>query len=353
MTSKRQANFELLRIVAMLMIIALHYIVKGYGTPEAYGYTPVYCAAGLIEAFCIVAVDCYVLISGYFLVESEWKAGRIVTLLLQVLFYSLLIPLLMLCFGMVSPGDLGLYDWLGFVFPIGTEHYWFASAYIIMYIFAPVLAAGVKKMSRKALGTVIIFLLLFFSVEKTFIPIAFVTDRYGYDYGWFLCLFLVAAYLRLYCPVWLNNKRNALLLYTGMSLCVFALSAVCALLGEKAEAFAYYSQMPYTYNHLLCLFGAVGLFCAFKNTKIREGKMADTIRRFAPYTFGIYLLHEHILIRNEWPDWLRIDAVRGTWKFLWHLPFCVIVIYVSGTLADFIRAYLFERIRRLRLKNNR
>ena len=29
MTSKRQANFELLRIVAMLMIITLHYLVKG------------------------------------------------------------------------------------------------------------------------------------------------------------------------------------------------------------------------------------------------------------------------------------------------------------------------------------
>ena len=29
MNGKRQANFELLRIVAMFMIIALHYLVKG------------------------------------------------------------------------------------------------------------------------------------------------------------------------------------------------------------------------------------------------------------------------------------------------------------------------------------
>ena len=42
--------------------------------------------AWLVEAFCIVAVNCYVLLSGYFLVESEWKPGRALSLLFKVLF---------------------------------------------------------------------------------------------------------------------------------------------------------------------------------------------------------------------------------------------------------------------------
>lgn len=76
--SKRQANFELLRVVAMFMIISLHYLVKGGAAvpfPFAAGENPVGVLAWLIEAFCIVAVNCYVLISGYFLVESAWKPG--------------------------------------------------------------------------------------------------------------------------------------------------------------------------------------------------------------------------------------------------------------------------------------
>ena len=70
MAVKRQANFELMRIAAMLMIISLHYLVKG-GAAVSFPFSakenPVGVLAWLIEAFCIVAVNCYVLLSGFFL----------------------------------------------------------------------------------------------------------------------------------------------------------------------------------------------------------------------------------------------------------------------------------------------
>lgn len=345
MASKRQASFELLRIIAMLMVIALHYIIKGYGT-AAENHTLVGHAVMLIEAFCIVAVNCYVLISGYFLVESEWKPGRIMSLFVQVLFYSLLVPVAMLSIGMISWKNLGLYDWLDFILPIESEHYWFATSYIMMYIFAPVLAAGAKSMDKKTLRRVIVTMLIFFSIGKTVLPIPFVTDRYGYDFGWFLCLFLIAAYLRMYPPQWLDSVTNCKRLYICMCLAIFLLSDFIGTLGDKQEAFDYYSDMPYTYNHLLCLIGAVGLFSWFKNIHIREGKAAEIIRRLAPYTFGVYLLHEHILIRYEWTKWLRVDKVVGTWLFLPHMLGCILVIFILGILVDYIRLYIFEKIKK-------
>ena len=149
MAVKRQANFELMRIAAMLMIISLHYLVKG-GAAVSFPFSakenPVGVLAWLIEAFCIVAVNCYVLLSGYFLKEAGWKPGRVWSLLCQVLFYSLLIPVFLLMTGVVPAGALGVYDWLGFAFPFGTEHYWFATAYLVMYLFAPFLTAGLDKM---------------------------------------------------------------------------------------------------------------------------------------------------------------------------------------------------------------
>ena len=347
MASKRQTNFELLRIVAMLMIITLHYIVKGFAVTNDADRTLMFYAMRLIEAFCIVAVNCYVLISGYFLVESEWKAGRIISLLAQILFYSLLIPVAMICIGMLSWSDLGTYDWIGFILPIETEHYWFATSYVIMYIFAPVLAAGARSMNKKTLQKVILALLLFLSVGKSVFPVYLETDKYGYNYGWFLALFLVAAYLRLYCPEWLKNRGNAISIYISSSLCIFALSLIADVLGKKIDAFSYYWEMPYTYNHVLCLIGSIGLFSAFKNIKISEGKAAGIIRRLAPYTFGVYLLHEHILVRYKWPAWLNVESVRGTWQVLPHMVGCVVIIYLLGTLVDFIRAYFFVRVRKV------
>ena len=78
------------------------------------------------------------------------------------------------------------------------EHYWFATAYMILYLLTPILSAAVKKMEKKQLQTVIVVLLLFFSVAKSVIPILIPTDHYGYDFGWFICLFLIASYIRLY-----------------------------------------------------------------------------------------------------------------------------------------------------------
>lgn len=343
MQSKRQANFELLRIVAMLMIIVLHYlnkgnIIMGYMIDSSAEIN----TGRFIEAFCIVSVNCYVLISGYFLVESAWKPERIVTLAAQVLFYSVLIPIVLACIGVISFGDLSIYDWLNFALPIEAEHYWFATAYLLMYVFAPLLAAGIRAVEKRTLQIVILVLVFYFSVWKSVLPVVIATDKYGYEYGWFLCLFLIAAYIRLYgCPV-LERKTNALLLYVGMGLGIFLLSVVSGGLAETIKTFAYYTGMPATYNHIFCLLGSVGLFMVFKNMKPWEGRAASMIVKLSPYTFGVYLLHEHILVRSEWMLWLGIEHVWGSFLFIPHMIGCVLIVYAVGTVVDYVRARIFR-----------
>ena len=348
MKSKRLANFELLRIVAMGMIIVLHYLNKGnllaaYTTDRSV----VNYAAHLTEAFCIVAVNCYVLLSGYFLVESAWKPGRVVSLAAQILFYSVLIPVVLICAGVVPAEELSVYDWLNYGLPVETEHYWFATAYLIMYVFAPFLAAGVRMVEKKTLQIVIAVLVFYFSVWKSIVPATLATDRYGYDYGWFLCLFLIAAYIRLYGFAPLERRRNAAALYAGMSLGIFLLSAACAALAGKVAAMEYYMDMPTTYNHILCLAGATGLFMVFKNMRLPEGRVAAVIRGLAPYTFGVYLLHEHILVRYEWMRWLKVDTVQGSWMFLPHMTGCVLLVYAAGTAVDFVRQRIFDGVKKV------
>lgn len=354
MKGKRQANFELLRIVAMLMIIVLHYLNKG-GLIEPYTQdnSAVNYAAHLIEAFCIVAVNCYVLLSGYFLVESAWKPERVVSLAAQVLFYSLLIPVVLICAGVVAAGELSVYDWLNYVLPVETEHYWFATAYLIMYLFAPLLAAGVKAVERRTLQIIIGVMALFFCVWKSVVPATLATDRYGYDYGWFLFLFLIAAYIRLYGVPKLEKKRNAAIFYVGMSLGIFALTVASGILAEVLPAFAYYMDMPDTYNHILCLLSSIGLFMLFKNMKPWEGRTAEVIRRLAPYTFGVYLLHEHILIRYRWMQWFHIDAVRGSWVFIPHMIGCTAAVYAAGTAVDWVRAWVFRGVQKLAARSRK
>ena len=93
----RQANMELLRIVAMLMVVVLHYLIKGGATPSLVEDTGIInLITWYLSALCIAAVNVYVLISGYFLLEAKWKVSRLISLWFQMMFYSIGVPLLLL-----------------------------------------------------------------------------------------------------------------------------------------------------------------------------------------------------------------------------------------------------------------
>lgn len=50
-----------------------------------------------------------------------------------------------------------------------------------------------------------------------------------------------------------------MLLYVGMSLGIFLLTVGVSALAGKVPALEYYMDMPTTYDHILCLAGAIGL----------------------------------------------------------------------------------------------
>lgn len=351
--TRRQTNYELLRIISMFMVVAMHYLYRSDAllilgeSADAKRLT-----GTLLESFCIVAVNVYVLISGYFLVEAGYKTKRILILVCQVLFYAILIPFIMAGAGVIGgSGESGPYRLLSYIFPIETEHYWFATSYVFLYLFTPVLNIAVKNMSKKQLQITLGGLLLLFSVMKSISPVQFVTDHFGYDFGWFLCVYLVAAYIRLYGIKWFSTAKRAWLSYVGCALCVFAIVCGAFFLNKATGSFAYYFTVPFHYNYIFCLLGAVALFYAFSYVKIKSGKAASFICRISPLTFGVYLFHEHMDIRSEWTGWIDEfigpAAAGGVAGFLLHLILSVVIVYLAGIFIDAIRLILFEYVGRL------
>ena len=109
--NKRLNNFEALRILAMFMVIVLHYLYKGkLLTSAAADFNSTSYVAWLVEAFAIVAVNVYVLITGYFMCESSMKPKRLIQIVCQVLWYTLLIPVVLAVIGVVEFGSFDTYD---------------------------------------------------------------------------------------------------------------------------------------------------------------------------------------------------------------------------------------------------
>lgn len=355
---KRMANIELLRMVSMVMVVMLHYLGKGELLPATTGAMNIngYVAWGM-ESLCIVAVNVYMLISGYFLVESGFKVHRIVELLCQVLFYTILVPLVLIALGILPTSIFSIYYILQTLLPVQMEHYWFITAYVIMYLLSPVLSTAAKHMSKENLRGTIIGLLLFFAVSKSVLPFELVVDNKGYDGLWFICVFLVAAYMRLHGIPFFTTKENGrrgLLVYLLGCAGVYGIMLMVRMVYLKTGSLDHFIDGTYHYNHVLNLLAAVGLFYAFYHLKMDGEKWwSKWICKIAPYTLGVYLLHEQLDIRHRWPKWLGATAEGNVLVFVIRSLLTVLLVFVIGILVDMVRGVVFGFVKKLFVKKSR
>lgn len=348
---KRMANFELLRILAMLMVVTMHFLSRTGALPAAgLGMLPKEreILGVIVESFCIVAVNVYVLLSGYFLSEKSFSFRRLVRLLCQILFYTLLIPPVLAALGVLSLSEaLNPYHLWNCLFPVESGHYWFVTAYVVMILFSPVLNAAAKALTRRQLKATILCLLFFFSFGKSLSPFPFAADRYGYDFGWFLCLYLIAAYLRKHGSAWLYGKKRGAALYLGSCAGIAALALGSLFLCAETGILEYYTSVPFHYNFILCLTGALGLFGFFAGLRIPEGGMSAAVRRISPGVFGVYLIHEHADISARWALWIVGDISGHFWGYLIQMTESVLLVFIVCICIDLLRGRLFAAAERL------
>ncbi len=337
----------------MLMILMLHYngstgALLQLGLPA----TGVNIFANTIEAFAISGINTYILISGFFLSKSSVRVSRILKLICQVYFYTFLVSIAMMLVGSSSiHQNNSLYKIVQYLFPVSSEHYWFVTAYVIMYVLAPVMNAAMEKLTRKQAKIVILGMLTWFCFIKSFVPVLFPTDKFGYDYGWFICLYLIAAYIRRYDVRLFYDAKRSLLVYLISSLIIATWSISMYYINYNWGGLAHFQEVPFNYNFLFTLTASLGLFSFFRYYRMRESRAADVVRIVGPLTFGVYLLHMHVEIRERWVTWIAgfIGDVPtySVPLFAWHALRTILIVFVAGIFVDFLRKVIFDYVGRV------
>lgn len=109
---RRTSNFELLRIILMILIVAHHYIVNS-GVIQVINESNSFEIKNIIALCCggygKIAINIFVLITGYFMCKSKFKISKWLKLYLEILFYKLLFYFIFLGFGYES------YDVISFI----------------------------------------------------------------------------------------------------------------------------------------------------------------------------------------------------------------------------------------------
>lgn len=353
---QRMANLELLRCVAMMMVVVLHYLGKGNlladltGERLGAGET----AAWLLECFCIVAVNVYMLISGYFLGKSSFKLTRLVQLWLQIWVYSVGFGLLGALTGVMREADFDIHYLLTLLFPVSMEHYWFMTAYVFLYLLLPLAGMAAGRMTRQQLQAALGLLLLTFCVLKSLLPLRLETDRQGYDCLWYLCVFLAAVYMRRFGFPLLEKKWRCLALYGGGCLLIFAGTMGLRQIYLRTGSLERMLKVFLEYNHILPFLAAAGLFGFFRGLQVK-GRAAAFINRIGPYTLGVYLLHENIGFRYTWQSWfgcrqvaaeLAADSPGAVGLLLLWTAAAAAAVFVCGILTDMVRKGVFDILHR-------
>ncbi|MBQ7925678.1 MAG: acyltransferase [Lachnospiraceae bacterium] len=334
----RLGNLDILRSLAMLMVVVLHYLGKGgiLGSLTDGPLDLVGNMAWLLEAFCIVAVNVYMLLSGYFVSGSSFKISRLLGLWLQLEFYSVGIGLLAVLCGWVPAAEVDTYFLLGLLFPVSMGHYWFMTAYIYLYILWALIGPAVKKMEQKQFLTVLGCLFFFFCITKSFLPVRFELDQRGYDCLWYLCMFLLGAYIRRFGFPLFRKKRSCLFLYLAAGMLIYLGTMVLQYVYLQNGSFSYVLTLFYEYNHLFNVLAALGLFGMFLFWKAPQG-IGRFFGKIAPYTLGVYLVHENQGLRYLWPNWLGAASVQTPLGLLGAVVLAAVTIFAVGILADWCR----------------
>lgn len=148
----RQSGIELLRIVAIVMVLVCHANARVLGLPsraEVFSVPAPSIARMLFGAMAVYGVNIFVMISGWFGIHAKPKG--LAKLLFEVLFLLWGIYAVFLLTGNATFNMHDIKVCLAL-----TDEYWFVMAYVGLYIFSPVLNAFVEKASKRELQLLLV-----------------------------------------------------------------------------------------------------------------------------------------------------------------------------------------------------
>lgn len=146
MNDTRSSNFELIRIIAMFLIVIGHILGHGFKNNLS--------IAESIYPFTVIGVNLFVFITGYFGINFKWKS--LINLIGITIFYSFLS---FICSILLFNETILPIKVINLFLPISHNgYYWFISAYIFLYLLSPIFTIALRRLTDKQLIVLIIIL---------------------------------------------------------------------------------------------------------------------------------------------------------------------------------------------------
>lgn len=338
--NSRNYNIDLLKIFAMLLVVVLHITGMGGAIDGSTGLATEITQKTL-NAVASCCINLFSICTGYLLCTKTMKIKRLLSLWVEVFFYSVV------CFavGLVISKDTSLISIpsLGFLFPICFSKYWYMSVYFVVYLFSPFFNRLIASLDKKRFSWLMICALTAFSLvstvagEDTFL-IGGVSV--GQSFVWITTMYFLGAYIRKYG---LNIKRAVLFAAALLSI------ACTVIFTYIPEQFRSYGDKHFSlgdYSSVTVALASAAIFALMLNAKLNVKPGAGkVITAFSSASLAVYLIHTHEVVFYRW--------IVG--KFLWvgkySAPVSVLVVIgisiaitLGCTVIGMVQGKLFDLI---------
>ena len=336
--STRDANMDLMRIVAMLLVMVYHSnyynLALEEGTSSEYTSLQL-CGYAMMKCISMVCVNLFILISGWYGIQPNAK--KLSALTFQIWFFSgLTYIILCLCYADLT------FSVNIFVHLLLFGGYWFIPAYLLLYICSPVLNTFVQHAAPQKMLYVIIFYFLF-----------------QFYYGWlergiyfnhgcsplvFFGLYLTARYIKLHAPQLTRIKTTHLALCYALLLIGTTLLCTFLTLRHQQEYAEMLMQNSSPFNTAL----SITLLLIFSRIRIRNRH----INRIGISCFAVFLLHGSPFFYEKiyHPFGCYAFQVTPAWLSVLLILTFIFLIFTISILIDQIRIALWKWLtRRLRV----
>lgn len=355
MEKQRDSGIELLRIIAIFMVIGVH--LWGYGgfyeSVSSDGIITKF-FADILKIFFRSAVNIFIIISGYFMVSSRFDLKksykRVLRTYIVIYFYSVTLSIFTLCMGsnFYTVNSVTAPVWkivLKMLFPVSSQIWYYLTDYILLCLFVPFINLALVKLSKKQYSLLLLisgFVLSIWPILGNIKPINSVIISYGYEgiaqgknIFSFIFLYMIGGFIALHCKK-RNNPKPIYLVLAFSS--VFLNYVIFDLFGKSLNT----RGSAELYANPFVILTAVFMFLFFKDLHFRS----RVINTFASTTIGVYAVSEFVYIRAWLWNILNFKNFyisNSVIRFLTAIGVSV-AIFLCCAVIDLIRQYLFKFI---------
>lgn len=343
--SNRNSNHELLRLIAMYMIVFIHanMFLGTFCTGKYFTFFN-----GLVNGICNTGVSCFILISGYYGVRFNIR--KLVKMECMMIVFSFLeTGVLLLVFPEQMHGAALLEQLVKSVFPFVTRKYWFYSCYVCLMLLSGYIQRLIEHLDRAAFKKLLLTMIVLFSVFPTLFYFEIIPDN-GKGLVQMIMVYMIGRYIRMYQDVQLPLGRGYLI---SVFLLLWIINGVSHEIPIHIGGIFHHLCKD---NSITNLIMAVLLFYMFKGMKFSSGMINKT----AAYIFAVFALNNSLLTAvmeflNVRLGFRSPGGVLGfltlTGVVLMVLAGCLFVGFIREILLGWLDRRIGDRLARLSFIN--